>query len=192
MTTDRERAILEAEKRKEEERLSMFFVARIAEKDKKQDRIFVASISDALLFRIKKELLEVVEISICTGNAKTYNNNVLPVMLKFICRAYDRGTSVYVHPDVCCGKSCVDSHLAVSFRLLNDVSTPEDIVDALIYEGGVKNIFFDFIKTNRLHEDILRYEVANEANLISNLRTTCELNSSSGFNCERLLNTCVT
>lgn len=39
----------------------------------------------------------------------------------------------------------------------------------------MKNTFVDFIKTNRLHERIVQYEVANEANLIQNIRTPCEV-----------------
>lgn len=183
MTSERQSAILEAAKQKEDERLSMFFVDHIAENDKIQDRMFVASIIDALIYRIKKEIPEAIEISICTDNVKAYNNNVLPVMFPFICRAHDMEPSVYLHPDACCGKNCVDAHFALSFRHLkiyiletrNDVLTPEDIVDALIFDGGVKNTFVDFIKTNRLHEDILRYECANEPNLIYNLRTPCEV-----------------
>lgn len=125
-----------------------------------------------------------MEISFCTDNAKAYNNNVLPVMIPFICKSIlGMEPSVYVHPDACCGKSCVDAHLAVSFRHLkryiletrHDVLTPEDIVDALTYDRGVKNTLVDFIKTDRGHETILRYDAANEAKLIAKLRKPCEV-----------------
>lgn len=183
LKSDSDIAILEAAPKREEDRLSMFFVDHISENDKKQDRIFTASIIEALCIRIKKELPESSEIAFCSDNARNYNNDVLPVMLPMICSTHGILLNVYVHPDACCGKSCVGAHFAFSFRQLkryitetgHDVLTPEDIVDALTYDHGVKNTFVDYIKTNRQHGTFLRYETAAEAKLISSLSTPAEI-----------------
>lgn len=79
----------------------MFFVDHISENDKKQDRIFTASIIDGLLFRIKTELPGVREISFCTDNARNYNKNVIPVLLPMICNSHGMKLTVYIHPDAC-------------------------------------------------------------------------------------------
>lgn len=76
---------------------------------------------------------------------------------------------VYLHPDAYCGKSCVDAHFAVSFREIKryiikavyDFLTPEDIFDALTFDGGVKNNFVDYIKDDRNHGRLMAYEIAS-------------------------------
>lgn len=68
--------------------LDMFFVDHIAENDKKQDMVFVASIAEALMFRIRKELPEADETAVCTDNARCYKNNFIPVILPDICEAF--------------------------------------------------------------------------------------------------------
>lgn len=90
---------------------------------------------------------------------------------------------VYIHPDACHGKSCVDAHLTVSYRHLKryinetrfDVLTPEDIVDALTYDGGVKNTAVEYISINRKYVDLNKYELSSELKLIANMETPCEV-----------------
>lgn len=155
----------------------------IIENDKKQDRVLTASINESVFLRIRKELPVAKEIVICTDNAKNYNNNALPVILPEICDAHGLQLQVYLHPDACHGKSCVDAHFAVSYRHLKryiqethyDVLTPEDIADALTYDQGAKNSTVEFISINRKHVDLDKYELASECKLIGNFDTPCEI-----------------
>lgn len=106
----------EAQKRIEEDRISMFFVDHVIENDKKQDIIMVASIIDALLAPIKVKLPEVVEVCFISDNANNYQNDLLPVIVPIICRTHDIGIHSILHPDAFYGKSCVDGHFAVFWR----------------------------------------------------------------------------
>lgn len=146
--------------------------------------MFTASIIEALCDRIKKEFPEAREIDFCSDNARYYNNNVLPVILPSICEAFSMKLDLYLHPDACCGKSCVvDAHFAVSFRHLKryitetrfDVLTPEDIVDGLTYDHGVKNTYVDYIKVNRNHDKLMEYEYSNSCGLQCVLRSPAEM-----------------
>lgn len=137
----------------------------IIENDKKQHRIMTASIIESLCYRIRCELPCATQIVICSDNAKNYNNDVLPVMLPAICAAYNLKLKVYIHPDACHGKSCVNAHFSVSFRHLKryiqethyDLLTPEDMVDTLTYDYGVKNAAVEFISVKRSHPDLDKY-----------------------------------
>lgn len=167
----------------EEEQLSMFSVDHIPGNDKKQDRMLTASIIDALCFRIRREIGIAREVVFCSDNARNYNNNMIPVLLPEICRSYGLELKVYIHPEACCGKSCVDAHFAVYFRHLKryisekkfDVLTPDYIVDTLVYDGGVLNTYVDYIETNRKHECLLDYEIADECDLCDVLDSPSEI-----------------
>lgn len=56
-----------------------------------------------------------------------------------------------------------------------DVLTPEDIVEALTYDGGVKNTFVDYIKVDRGHERLLEYEFASLCKLQAMLGSLAEI-----------------
>lgn len=109
------------------------------------------------------------------------------MILPAIFAQYRRKIRVYIHPDACHGKSCVDDHCAVSHRLLKrnisethyDVLNPEDIVDPRIDAlplviDGVKNSVVDFISIDREYVDLDKYEIASEKKLIAHLETPCE------------------
>lgn len=104
-------------------------------------------------------------------------------MLPLIISSHGLELNVYLHLDAFCGKSCVDTHFALSFRHLkryitekgHNVLTPEDMVDALAYDDGLKNTFVDYIKTNRQYDTFLRYESAPETKFIASLRTPAEI-----------------
>lgn len=167
----------EAQKEMEEQRLSMFFVDHVIENDKKQDVVMVSGIVDALLARIKRQVPEAAEICFISDNARNYNNDLLPVMLPMICKSHNVQLHSILHPDACCGKSCVDGHFAVAWRHVkryiedteSDVVTPEDLMDVLVYDGGVKNTAVDFIKVHRDNKNVEEYVTALEAGLIARL-----------------------
>lgn len=116
------------------------------------------------MYRVRKELPQVEEIAVCFDNARCYNNNFIPVILPAIWEAFNIHLQLFLHPDACCGKSCVDAHFAVSFRLLKryitenrfDVLTREYIVDAITYDGWVMNTFVDYIKVNHNHDTLMK------------------------------------
>lgn len=55
------------------------------------------------------------------------------------------------------------------------VLTPAEIVDALRYDGGIRNKFVDYIRVNRTFKSIMEYECAEKAKLISNLESPAEI-----------------
>lgn len=136
---------------------------------------------------------ECEEISICSDNAKNYNNNIIPIILPAMCDAIGLRLTTFIHPDACCGKSCVDAYFAISFRHLKryicetkfDVLTPEDIFDALTYEGGITNTFIDYIRVNRQHRNLIEYELADAEKLNCALESPYEVayekNSDGSF-----------
>lgn len=77
----------------------------------------------------------------------------------------------------------MDCHFAVSFKSLKryitepkfDVLTPEDKVDTLRYDGGVKNTFVDYIRVNRDFQKIVKLECAEKVKLIYNLESPAEI-----------------
>lgn len=158
-----------------------FFIDHIPENYKKHYRVTVASISEALCFRIRKELPFAQEIAFCSDNARNYNNNTLPLILPIICKTVGLKLTLFLHPDACCGKSCADAHLALSLRHVKryimercyDVLTPGDVVEALIYEGVVKNTFVDNIKVHHEHWKVLEFEMARKEGLLETLGTPC-------------------
>lgn len=178
-----ESEIDQATKLLDEERLSMFFVDHVMENDKKQDYILVASILDALCYRIRKQLPGAEEIAFISDNARNYNNDFLPILLPKICDSHNLLVRTYLHPDPCCGKSCVDGHFAVIWRLVkryiqeteNDVLTPEDMMDALTYDGGIKNSTVDYIKVNRNHATTLNIKLAETLHMVTLLGTPAEI-----------------
>lgn len=56
-----------------------------------------------------------------------------------------------------------------------DVLTPEDKVNALRYEGGIRNTFVDCIRVNRDFQTILEYECAEKMKLIVNMESPAEI-----------------
>lgn len=56
-----------------------------------------------------------------------------------------------------------------------DVLTAEDIVDALVSEGGIKNTFVNYIRMNRECSNIWKIELSDECKLFSNLDSPSEI-----------------
>lgn len=96
-------------------------------------------------------------------NARNYNNNYLPVLLPKICESNHIKLKTYLHPDAYCGKSCVDGHFTVLWRLVKryiaeteiDMVTPEDIMDCVLHDGWFKNTASDYIKVNRNYDALV-------------------------------------
>lgn len=83
----------------EEDRLSMFLVGHVIENDKKQDVIMVASILDALVARIKQQLVDVEEVCFISDNARNYQKDLQPVISPMICRTHEVQLHSILYPD---------------------------------------------------------------------------------------------
>lgn len=172
------------EKKLDEDRLSMFFVDHVMENDKKQDVPLTASVIDELCYRIKMQITVAREIVFVSDNARNYKNDFLPILLpKIFCDSNELQLRSYLHPDACCGKSCMDGHFAVLWRPLkryieeteSDVVTPEDIMDAITYDNGIKNTVVDYIKANRTHEKFLNLNLAEQLRMVGRLGSPAQI-----------------
>lgn len=143
----------------------------------------VASILDAIIAQITKQLPEVAELCFISDNARNYQNDLLPFIVPMICRTYEVDLYSILHPDACCGKSCVDGHFAVSWIYVKryieetqiDVNTPKDLMDALIYDGGVRNTVVESIKVKHDNETVADFLTARESGLMSRLGSPTEI-----------------
>lgn len=63
------------------------------------------------------------------------------------------------------------------FECSYDVLTPEDILHALFYDGGVKNTFVDYIKVNRNHRRINAYVLADTRSFCDSIHIPIEIRS---------------
>lgn len=56
-----------------------------------------------------------------------------------------------------------------------DVLTPADIVDVLVFYGGVKNTFVDYIELNRDNPDFNSYDIAGIKELLDAINNPSEI-----------------
>lgn len=90
-------------------------------------------------------------------NARTYQNEFTPVLEPFICAAYGFPLEPYLHPETARGKSLVDAHFSFKMRHVHGyvkekqmvVATPEELVRALHYDGGISNCAAESITARR-------------------------------------------
>lgn len=100
-----------------------------------------------------------------------------------IYRSHGVEVESFLHPDACCGKSCVDDHFAVAWRHVkkyieereSDVVTLEDLIDALIYDGGLKNTGVEFIKVDRHQKTFQTNAASMESGVIGKLSSPAEI-----------------
>lgn len=57
----------------------------------------------------------------------------------------------------------------------SDVITPEDLMDALTYDGGIRNTAIEFIKLNRDNGKVRDYVTAIEEGLMGKLGSPAEI-----------------
>lgn len=53
--------------------------------------------------------------------------------------------------------------------------TPEDMCDAITYDGGIKNTIVNYIKMNRNHDTFLNLNIAEKLRMIDRLGTPAEI-----------------
>ena len=126
-----------------EDGLQTLVLDHILETDTKQDRMAVASLVDAVLSGMKRELLTVRSSTLISDNARCYQNDILPVMFPFMSNHHGLSISSLIHSETQQGKSLVDDHFALAMthicRYVNasrsDVCTPSAVVDAINWQG---------------------------------------------------------
>lgn len=77
----------------------------------------------------------------------------------------------------------MDGHFAVLWRLLkrfveeteSDFLTPEDIIDAVTYDGGIKNTVVDYVKVNRNHDTTRIVKVVERLRMVQQLGSPAEI-----------------
>lgn len=92
-----------------------------------------------------------------SDNASCYVNLTMPLILFFIFKSHGVRLAEVIQPDVQQSKNMVDVHFRIGGRQADKyireknlgVVTPDDIAEALIYDGGMKGAGVDFISVNR-------------------------------------------
>lgn len=143
------------------EHLSMLFYDHFIQGDTQQDVTAVASILEAGIMRLKKDLPNVTEIILLSDNAACYQNLTLPVTLPFVAKANEVSLLKFIHTETQDGKLLVDAHFAIAMSHVskivgegNDFTTPSTLVKALRSGGGLKNTAAELIRIDRSNRNI--------------------------------------
>ena len=145
-----------------EQKLSMFFIDTVVQNDSTHDVISTIGTVESIVMRICKELPLCKRLWFFSDNAKTYQNDLLPVMLPQICLNFGIKLVSFLHPEAQNSKNMVDGHFAVAKRHIvrfvqettHDVITPIDVVEALTYDEGIKDTATDFVFIDRCNRSM--------------------------------------
>lgn len=74
------------------------------------------TILEAIVARARILLPAATDVWLESDNARTYQNDVTPVIAPFIGRAYSFVLKGFLHPETTRDKSLVDTHFVVSMR----------------------------------------------------------------------------
>jgi hypothetical protein len=99
--------------------LPLLFYDQIVSNDAKQDMWSVASLIEAIMMRIRRDLSHVKEIVVISDNASCYQNQVLPSLLSFLAATVGLQIISLLHSEVQDGKSIVDAHFALAKLSVN-------------------------------------------------------------------------
>lgn len=163
--------------------VGIFFIDHVVQNSNLQNVAMTLNILDAVCYRVKLQLPSCKFISLVTDNANSYQNNTFPLLAYFICKEHGLSLRVVLHPDSQDGKCLVDAHFAVSSRVVDryitstqlQVETPDDLVTALTYNGGVKKTAVDMICIERRFELLDAWKKGVQDGKIINLRRRGEV-----------------
>lgn len=96
--------------------LSTLVVDHIVKSCNTQDVWASVMILDAIIARTRVILASSTDIWLVSDNAKTYQNDLIPVIAPFICRAYGFRQKGFLHPETARGKSLVGAHFEIAMR----------------------------------------------------------------------------
>jgi hypothetical protein len=99
--------------------LSLLFYDHTVSNDTKQDMWSVASLIEAIMMRIRRDLSHVKEIVLASDNATCYQNQVLPSLLSFLAATVGLHIFSLLPREVQDGKSIVDAHFALAMLHVN-------------------------------------------------------------------------
>jgi hypothetical protein len=142
----------------------------IATGDSMQDWFSVLSYFEAVLVQIKNVLPHVRRLFIQSDNAKCYRKIELLIGMVVVADKHGLEVKRFIHSGVQDGKSPLDGHFATAMRHVsmfcdegNDIVTPEQLVNALRCNGGVRNSITELVGINRKAMD--EFLIANDAKI---------------------------
>lgn len=137
--------------------LKLFFVDTVLENTGEQDTDTTVNIIDSLCVRLKKEIRDLKEVIVISDNVANYGNNTLPLITYSVIKSHSLRLLEVLHPDAQQSRNMVDAHFGIGGRQVDKyirekdlgVITPDDIAQALVYDGGIKVTAVDFVRINR-------------------------------------------
>lgn len=156
--------------------LSLFFVDTVFESCGAQDTMTTANIIDCLCIRLTREIGSLKEVVLVSDNAPNYVNLTMTLIIYYIFKFHSLRLLEVLHPDAQESKNMVDAHFGIGSRQIgtyireNDLAVlcPDDIAEALIYNGGVKSTSVDFLKVNLQSKRLKRWFEARDDKKKSN------------------------
>ena len=142
-----------------------------------QDCLAVPSIIDAILARLRQELSTATSIFILFGNARRYQNDILPVAVPYLTKEHGAFLSGIVHSETQMGKSLLDAHFAIAMMHVNlycretrrDFITSGGIVVALPTFEGVAKCTAEMVHITREHNGLQKWLETKKPKQISAL-----------------------
>jgi hypothetical protein len=151
--------------------LSLLFYDHIVSNDTMQDMWSIASLIEAIMMRIRRDLPHVKDIVLVSDNSGCYQSQVLPALLPFLASTVGLQIIFFLHSEVQDGKSIADAHFALSMLHVNrfvkagqDVTTPAQLVAAQRSCGGLENSAAKLVLVNRSSPGILRWMSVKPSN----------------------------
>lgn len=150
--------------------LKLFFIDTVLEDTNIQDTMSTVGVIESICSRLKKEIPALEEVVMVSDNAANYVNLTLPLMAFYVMKAHSLRLLEVLHPDAQQSKNMVDAHFGIGGRQVDryirekdiGVITPYDIVEALIYDGGIKATAVDFVRVNRKAKRVLQWFKARD------------------------------
>ena len=129
----------------------------------RQDSVCVASLLDAALKQISIDLPFISEITLQSDNANSYQNTFLICAIALLNSCYQGVLRIktFIHTETQDGKTVLDAHFARCMRFLSHfmktwkrnkitrINTANGLGFALAWNGGMKNVMVQVIKTDR-------------------------------------------
>lgn len=130
-----------------------------------QDVCSVCCLLDAVMARIRLELLTVQLIHLLSDNATCYQNYLPPALSLFIAKEHGLLLNGFTYSETQRGKSLLEAHFALAMMHINrfcnetrrDVTTPGDIVVALNSNIGVANSTAELVHIDRSNQQMMSW-----------------------------------
>lgn len=122
-------------------------IAHIVNNSNRQDIWAASMIIQATVARVCLFPLQGTKMCIFSNNARTYRNDIIPVVAPVKCKAHSFQLHGFIYPETAHSKTLVDAHFGIVMRHVHrlvkqtqlDVTTPEDLVCALHHDGEFRS-----------------------------------------------------